>query len=144
MRLDLACPAMRTLSRRCVDQDVVVFVVLLCVSGVMVVRQQSKKVCSCVGPAATVAAAVAHPNCQIEVRSVLGRSYHLDVHAGMSVLDVKRMLCERMEHRYPPDQQRLIFAGKALDDNRQLADHSIAVNQRDMQCLHLVFRLRGC
>ncbi len=108
-----------------------------------VVPPQSKKVCSCVGPAAAAAAA-AHPKCQIQVRTVLGQSYHLDVHAGMSVLDVKRMLCARMEHRYPPDQQRLLLAGKALEDHRQLGDHSIAVDPRRDVHLVLTFRLRGC
>ena len=73
----------------------------------------------------------------ISIRTLTGGELSIQFDNSMLVEEAK-MEIERLEG-IPMDQQRLIFAGKQLEDDRMLGDYNI----KDGYLLHLVLRLRG-
>jgi ubiquitin len=88
-------------------------------------------------PGPVVKVTLSEKKYQIFVKTLIGRCLKVGVYAFTTIEKLKTMIEEK--EGIPPDQQRLIFCERQLEEGNTMHDYGIKMKST----LHLVLRLRG-
>lgn len=78
------------------------------------------------------------PKIQVCISTLIGKDIWVSIAPEKTIEDLKTKIQDK--EGIPMDQQRLVFNGEQLRDDRTLTAYSIG----NKDTLHLIFRLRGC
>ena len=73
----------------------------------------------------------------VQLKTATGRFHSIEVTPTMTVMELKLKI-QRVE-LYDPSQQRIVYSGKELSDEKQIKDYLISAEST----LHMIVRLRG-
>jgi uncharacterized ubiquitin-like protein YukD len=74
---------------------------------------------------------------KLTVKTLTGKDIAVEIGLGETVAKLKQLITDK--EGLPAEQQRIIWAGKQLEDEKKLSDYSIT----DGSTVMLVLRLRG-
>ena len=74
---------------------------------------------------------------RIYLKTLTGHVYDFEVDPNETIYDLKQKIQEKVG--IPPDQQRLAYAGKQLEEDKTFLDYNIPNDSN----IHMVLRLRG-
>ena len=83
---------------------------------------------------------VVHNGFQIFIKAMDGRTYDVTIGASNTVDQLKSFLRAHPRLGTPADQQRLVFAGKQIEDGRTMSDYNII----EGSTVYMILKLRGC